>query len=162
MPFLVWTDHKNLEYLQSAKCLNSRQARWALFLTRFNFVLSCRPGSHNTKPDSLSRQFSSAEDTAVEPETILTNSHMVAILTWEVEERVKSALEDNPGPSSCPANLLYVPQHLRPDVLQLIHGSKLTCHPGIQRTKEILQQRLWWSTLEEDTRDFVNACSVCN
>ena len=30
-PFLVWTDHKNLEYLKQAKRLNPRQARWALF-----------------------------------------------------------------------------------------------------------------------------------
>ncbi|KAI4880514.1 hypothetical protein NFI96_007308 [Prochilodus magdalenae] len=30
-PFLVLTDHKNLEYLRSAKRLNSRQARWSLF-----------------------------------------------------------------------------------------------------------------------------------
>lgn len=26
-PLLVWTDHKNLEYIRSAKCLNPRQAR---------------------------------------------------------------------------------------------------------------------------------------
>ena len=25
-PFLVWTDHKNLEYIRTAKRLNSRQA----------------------------------------------------------------------------------------------------------------------------------------
>jgi len=31
LPFLRWTDHKNLEYIQSAKRLNSRQARWSLF-----------------------------------------------------------------------------------------------------------------------------------
>ena len=30
-PFIVWTDHKNLEYIKQAKRLNSRQARWALF-----------------------------------------------------------------------------------------------------------------------------------
>ena len=52
VPFLVWTDHKNLEYLRSAKRLNSRQARWALLFTRFNFTLSYRPGSKNTKPDT--------------------------------------------------------------------------------------------------------------
>ena len=33
VPFLVWTDHKNLEYLHSAKRLNSLQARWALFFS---------------------------------------------------------------------------------------------------------------------------------
>lgn len=27
VPFLVWTDHKNLEYIRSAKRINSRQAR---------------------------------------------------------------------------------------------------------------------------------------
>ncbi|KAK3544141.1 hypothetical protein QTP86_002970 [Hemibagrus guttatus] len=32
-PFLVLTNHRNLEYLCSAKCLNPRQAWWALFFT---------------------------------------------------------------------------------------------------------------------------------
>lgn len=56
-PFIVWTDHKNLAYIQVAKWLNSRQARWALFFTRFDFTISFRPGSKNIKPDALSRQF---------------------------------------------------------------------------------------------------------
>ncbi|MGL4357092.1 MAG: reverse transcriptase/ribonuclease H family protein, partial [Cetobacterium sp.] len=37
IPFEVITDHRNLEYLRDAKRLNHRQARWALFFTRFNF-----------------------------------------------------------------------------------------------------------------------------
>lgn len=56
-PFLAWTDHKNLEYIRTAKRLNSRQARWALFFNRFDFTLSYRPGSRNVKPDILSHQF---------------------------------------------------------------------------------------------------------
>ncbi len=31
VPFIIWTDHKNLEYIKSAKRLNSRQARWLYF-----------------------------------------------------------------------------------------------------------------------------------
>ena len=46
---------RNLSYIQSAKRLNSRQARWALFFGRFKFSLSYRPGSRKTKPDALSR-----------------------------------------------------------------------------------------------------------
>ncbi|KAK3527107.1 hypothetical protein QTP86_010887, partial [Hemibagrus guttatus] len=53
-PFLVLTDHKNLEYLRDAKRLNPRQARWALFFTRFNFTIYYRPGSKNVKADALS------------------------------------------------------------------------------------------------------------
>ncbi len=30
-PFTVLTDHRNLEYLKTAKRLNPRQARWSLF-----------------------------------------------------------------------------------------------------------------------------------
>ncbi len=39
-PFTVLTDHKNLQYLREAKRLNPRQARWALFFTRFNFKIT--------------------------------------------------------------------------------------------------------------------------
>lgn len=69
-PFVVWTDHKNLEYLKSAKRLNTRQARWALYFSRFRFTISYRLGSQNAKPDALSRLYE-PEPTAKEPETIL-------------------------------------------------------------------------------------------
>lgn len=52
-PFLVWTDNKNLEYLQSAKRLNAHQAPWVGFLNRLNFHLFFRPGTKNIKPDAL-------------------------------------------------------------------------------------------------------------
>ncbi|KAK3557714.1 hypothetical protein QTP86_000334 [Hemibagrus guttatus] len=55
-PFLVLTDHRNLEYLCNAKCLNARQARWALF-TCFHFSVTYRPGSKNGKADALSRKY---------------------------------------------------------------------------------------------------------
>lgn len=38
-PFLVWTDHRNLEYLRSVKRLNTRQACWGLFFGYFNFTI---------------------------------------------------------------------------------------------------------------------------
>lgn len=56
-PFLVWTDHKNLEYYRSAKRLSLHQARWALFFGHFNFTLLSRPGSKNLKSDALSLLF---------------------------------------------------------------------------------------------------------
>ena len=162
-PFLVWTDHKNLEYIRSAKRLNSRQARWALFLTRFNFTLSYRPGSRNLKPDALSRQFLKGEEELTSAsDTILPSARLVAAVIWGVEEKIKAALENQPGPSACPTNRLFVPAPLRSEVLQWAHSTHLTCHPGIQRTKEVLQQRFWWASLDQDTREFVNACPVCN
>lgn len=37
--FIVWTDHRNLEYIRSPKRFNSRQARWSLFFARFDFTI---------------------------------------------------------------------------------------------------------------------------
>jgi len=54
--FEIWTDHKNLEYFMKAQQLNRRQVRWALYLSRFNFLLKHVPGSKMGKADSLSRR----------------------------------------------------------------------------------------------------------
>ena len=54
--FEVWTDHKNLEYFMSNQKLNHRQVRWALYLSRFDFVLKYISGSKMGKVDGLSRR----------------------------------------------------------------------------------------------------------
>ena len=160
MPFIVWTDHKNLEYIQTAKRLNSRQARWALFFTRFKFSLSYRPGSRNTKPDALSRLYLSSESPD-RGEAILPSSCVIRAITWEIEKKVKDAQLSSPAPSACPDDLLYVPSRLRSQVIQWGHSSHLSCHPGAARSLAVLQQRFWWPEIAKDVREFVSACPVC-
>ena len=55
-PVLVYTDHKNLEYFTMTKVLNRRQARWADYLSLFDFKIIFRPGRENGKADALSRR----------------------------------------------------------------------------------------------------------
>lgn len=64
--------------------------------------------------------------------------------------------------SQCLPTRLCIPATLKSDVIQWAHASKFSCHPGIQRTRDVFQQRFWWATLEEDTREYVNACPTCN
>jgi len=54
--FEIWLDHKNLEYFMSNQKLNRRQAKWALYLSRFDFVLKHVPRSRMGKADGLSRR----------------------------------------------------------------------------------------------------------
>ena len=54
--FEIWTDHKNLEYFMKAQKLNRRQARWALYLSQFDFTLKHVPGTKMGKADGLSRR----------------------------------------------------------------------------------------------------------
>ncbi|KAI2647803.1 Transposon Tf2-6 polyprotein [Labeo rohita] len=129
VPFIVWTDHKNLEYIRTAKRLNSRQARWALFFGRFDFTLSYRPGSKNVKPDSLSRIFDRSDRPST-PESIFSETLIVSTLSWEVKSKVKTALHGVTPPAGCPPNRLFVPEGLRSEVIQWGHCSSVACHPG--------------------------------
>lgn len=54
-PFEIITDHRNLEYWRTAQNLSRRQARWSLYLSRFDFHLTHKPGKSNTQADPLSR-----------------------------------------------------------------------------------------------------------
>uniref|UniRef100_A0A9J7Y2N5 Gypsy retrotransposon integrase-like protein 1 n=1 Tax=Cyprinus carpio carpio TaxID=630221 RepID=A0A9J7Y2N5_CYPCA len=159
VPFLVWTDHKNLEYIRSARRLNARQARWALFFGRFDFTLSYRPGSKNVKPDALSRLFASPGDPP--PDTIVPPGCVLGALTWGIEKLVRRAQEGVGVPAGCPTGLLFVPESVRSAVLQWGHSSKIMCHPGVRRSLAAIRQRFWWPAMAEDVRRFVGACPVC-
>lgn len=54
--FHVYTDHRALEYFMTKKHLNSRQARWAEFLSRFHFLINYHPGKTNIPADILTRR----------------------------------------------------------------------------------------------------------
>ena len=56
LEFEIWTDHKNLQYFMTSQKLNHRQARWALYLSRFNFTLKHVPGKSMGKVNGLSRR----------------------------------------------------------------------------------------------------------
>ena len=132
----------------------------SLFFSRFNFCLSYRPGSKNGKPDALSRQFPDS-DPAPAPSTVLSPQCLIGAARWDIESMVRTALSGESGPSACPPNCLFVPQSVRPQVLQWGHSSKLACHPGVRRTTALVKQRFWWPAMEGSVREFVEACSVC-
>uniref|UniRef100_A0A8C6PCB6 Gypsy retrotransposon integrase-like protein 1 n=1 Tax=Nothobranchius furzeri TaxID=105023 RepID=A0A8C6PCB6_NOTFU len=159
-PFLIWTDHKNLIYLKEAKQLNPRQYRWSLFFSRFNFQLSYRPGSKNTKPDALSRQY--ASDREVEPATVLPPNRIIGGVTWEIRDQVLEALKTDPGPNTGPPGRLYVPQPLRGKVIHWAHTGRVSLHPGVGRTVALIKRSFWWPSMYRDTKDYVSGCHTCS
>jgi hypothetical protein len=52
----ILTDYKNLEYWNSKRDLNLRQARWSEKLANYDFTIHFRPGKLCGKPDILSRE----------------------------------------------------------------------------------------------------------
>ncbi|KAI2653918.1 Transposon Tf2-9 polyprotein [Labeo rohita] len=160
-PFLVLTDHRNLEYIRGAKRLNSRQARWALFFTRFDFRITYRPGSKNGKADALSRQFDPQVDPNP-PEFIIPSPLIVAPIRWDIMGEITEAQNTDPTPPECPQDRVYVPESLRDRLLHHVHDSLSAGHPGITATTELVTNKFWWATLTPDVMRFVHQCPTCN
>ena len=53
--FTIWTDHKPLNYILSAKDPTGKLTRWALTLQVYDFVIEYRKGINNGNADGLSR-----------------------------------------------------------------------------------------------------------
>lgn len=107
---VVLMDHKNLEYLWTAKRLNPHQARWALFFTRFQFTISYHPVTKNTKADALSRKDSVDQE---EPNitTILQADCWVNAIQWDIDREIDN--NDEPRPmAQIPPDKVYVPTQL--------------------------------------------------
>ncbi|KAK3507044.1 hypothetical protein QTP70_001909, partial [Hemibagrus guttatus] len=157
--FLVLTDHKNLEYLRAAKRLNPRQARWAHFFTRFEFSISYRPGSKNTKADALSRMFA-PEESPETPEPILPADLIVSPITWS-QETLPPANASTNTPPGCPPGSQYITQARRTSLIHTAHTSLATGHPGINETLSPLRDRFWWPSMAVDVRRYVQGCKEC-
>ena len=56
LPVKVLTDYKGLEYFMTTKKLTPRQARWAEFLSEYNFIISYQSGKKNEKANALTRK----------------------------------------------------------------------------------------------------------
>ncbi|KAK3516483.1 hypothetical protein QTP70_018758 [Hemibagrus guttatus] len=158
-PFVVLTDHKKLEYLRAAKRLNPRQARWALFFTRFQFTISYRPGPKNVKADALSR-LHSQEEPSEEPEPILPEKLFISPISWSEETLPESDAHTSTLPG-CPPGLRFIPQAQRSSLLHSTHTSLGTGHPGTQGTLSLLRQCFWWPGMASDVQRYVQGCREC-
>ncbi|KAI2658603.1 Transposon Tf2-8 polyprotein [Labeo rohita] len=150
----------NLTVIRQTKQLNPRQAQWALFFEHFNFHLSYWPGSKNAKADAISRQHQ-RDTTTSEPVPVLPPHIILAPLQWGLEERVHQSHSQEPPPPETPTGRLFVPDHLRKEVLQWGHDYTLAGHQGVQRTTSFIGRAFWWRTLRRDVQEYVQACTIC-
>lgn len=160
-PFTVPTDHRNQEYIRSAKRLNACQAHWSLFFSRFNFKITYRLGSKNGKADALSCQFDSPSEPS-KPEPILPSTLILAPVQWDIISEVTASQQEHRAQPECPADSLFVPPELLNHVLLCVHCTPSAGHPGISATIQLVSSRFWWPTLQTDVIKFLHQCTTCN
>ncbi|KAG1941502.1 retrotransposable element [Pimephales promelas] len=158
--FDVITDHRNLKYLRDAKRLNTRQARWSLFFTCFNFKVTYRPGDKNINADSLSSLYQ-PDSNSSKPESIPPPAMIVSPIQRSIDDHIMEATQTEPAPPGGPEGRIYVPSCLRPSLMDSVHTSPGFGHPGSHQTLSFIQQRYWWPNMTQDVSRYVKGCLTC-
>ncbi|KAK3548299.1 hypothetical protein QTP70_009091 [Hemibagrus guttatus] len=87
-------------------------ARWALFFTQFEFLVTYHPGTKNSKVDALSRRFVKQREPP-QPDLILPAAAILVPVWWSLVEEIQRAHTDDPPLANCPPAKLYVPPQFR-------------------------------------------------
>ena len=101
------------------------------------------------------------EDRTETPETILRPEVFVNATGVDIEQEVREAAGTEAAPSGCPDGRQLALDCLGTKVLQWGHASRLSGHPGNNRTLTFIQRKFWWPGMRGDIVDSVVACSVC-
>ena len=130
------TDHRNLEHFMTTKQLNRRQARWAEFLSEFNFRITYRPGKEGEKPDTLTRL---AQDKLKGVEDARQQHQFQTLLKADqLDDDVKKALAVIFSANSTEANEINVDSEVDVD-------SKVDMDSEVEKNENIV-----------DVRDYIN------
>jgi len=138
-PFIILTDHANLQYWKAPKNLNRRMARWHADLQEYNFEIHYIPGKTNTGPDILSRPLN-----------------------------INQGKEDNQGITILPPTMfinqitLSQPTEMRKrDLMTLVHNHPIAGHPGRDKTLQQAQKHLRWEGMKAWITDYIAGCVIC-
>lgn len=105
----VLTDHNNLRYFRTAQHLKPRHARWAEFLSEFDFVLQYRPGAANAAADALSRR----EDSPLKKGDGSTKNILTLLpdRCWTIEANSNESTSQQVQNGSWPEKVAYFLEH---------------------------------------------------
>ncbi|OMP00001.1 reverse transcriptase [Corchorus capsularis] len=163
-PFVLFSDHEALNFINQQHKLNRRHAKWVELLQSFSFSIKHKVGAQNVVADALSRKF-----------TLLT-SLQLQVVGFEAIRELYEHDEDfgdawrscHHGPSKLYslvddylfyANRLCVPRcSLRLAIVEEAHGGTLSGHLGRAKTLYMVQQNYYWSRLERDVARHVLSC----
>lgn len=191
-PVTVYTDHKNLEYFTTARVLNRRQARWNMSLSRFDFIITYRPGRQQGLSDALSRRsylapkagdaaFDQQCTTLLQPERFrLYATSMIMPIDADFLEEIREASIADSLVQNAKQRLdkdkfkiedgllyfedrLYIPEGPpRLRILQSRHDFPAAGHFGFNKTMELISRDFWWPHMWKEVKNFVLSCDICS
>lgn len=90
--------------------------------------------------------------------TLLSQSILLASVTWDIEPEIQHATR-GAAPSACPPNCCYVPEVLRDQLITCAQITPVTGHPGVRCTYQLVAKRYWWPTMTAKVEKYVRSCA---
>lgn len=167
-PFILFSDHEALKFINGQQKLNRRHALWVEFLQAYSFVIKHKAGSQNQVADALSRRH------------MLLSTLQVSVVGFEILKELYKGdpyfgaiwEECSKGPYKkffqqddylFKGNCLCIPRcSLREAILIEAHDSYLGGHFGQNKTLAIIKERFYWPKMEKEVMRYVQKCHVCH
>lgn len=174
----VFCDHRNLVWFTTSKQLSQRQARWGLFFTDFDFVITYRPGPRNRQADALSRKGEYSTSAKSHNFTVLLKDRLQlqALAIGGTSEFMDMVAEDTKHANSDGTltsdpllqerdglfyrdNRLYLPStRTRLLAMKQRHDNPAAGHFGKRKTKELLALDFYFPSMDKFISDYLNDC----
>ena len=182
---MIYTDHQGLQYFNTKRWLNSRQANWYLELSVYDYLISYKPGAAMGKPEAFTRRTgnekSGAEERIFAPGQLEIdaglkddrledmrhedNIYRCLLMSLEGHNDVEYGAEDvDIDGIDCAEwgrdeeGLLKVPDNHINDMLRQCHDSKVAGHWGRTRTQELVSRNFTWDNWKKDAMHYVATC----
>jgi hypothetical protein len=139
-PFLILTDHANLQYWKSPKNLNRRTARWHADLQEYDYEIKHVPGKTNIPADALSRPLDADQGKEDNQDiTLLPSSKFINVV--------------NSQPT--------INHRQKQDLMERIHDHPTAGHPGRDETIRKAKQHQTWPGMNQWIAQYVKGCATC-
>ncbi|KAI3739961.1 hypothetical protein L2E82_30375 [Cichorium intybus] len=171
--FVVYSDHKSLNYLFDQKELNMRQQRWMDLLKDFDCEILYHPGKANVVADALSRKQYPLKITSACMGVASRLPELIRVAQEEAckTENVKSErmvgyikhLVENSQRLKTFRGRMWVPKQgeARSLLLEDAHCSRYAVHPGSTKMYRTLKPMYWWPGMKRDIGRYVEKCLTC-
>lgn len=172
-PFELKTDHMGLKYIFTQPNLNARQRRWLELLSEYDFGIEYIKGKENRVADALSRRRHIA---AISTSRTRLRDYILQNIPGDAHyEWVKFVMDTDASDSRFDdysldedgllkyQNRIYVPNRegLRRVVLEEMHNTPFSGHPGINKMIADLRPLYFWPGLKRDVAEYVAQCLEC-